>query len=115
MNVMVLKYINVLFDSYDLFSETGKNDIYNSIKRRFSNITEEEINEIKEYLNGFYEYCLNFANIIANKYKTPALPKNEEAKTEIAEYVKECQKQYPEFDDKHIIEFFSTVCWLSNR
>lgn len=115
MDIMILKHINELFNSYDLFSDTGKNNIYNSIKRKFPNINEEEINEIKEYLNGFYECCLNFANIIANKYKTPVLPKNEEVKTEITKYMKKCQKQYPEIDKEHIIEFFSTVCWLSNR
>lgn len=115
MNNMVLEHINDLFDSYDLFSETGRKKIYSSVKRKFPNMSEEEIKETKDYLCGFYEYCLNFADIIADKYKTPFLPKGEEAQKEITEYVIECQKQYPEIDEKHIIDIFSTACWLTNR
>lgn len=115
MDIMILKHINNLFNSYDLFSNTGKKEICSSTKIKFPHISEEEIDEIKEYLDRFYECCLDFANIIANKYKAPSLPKNEEAQLEIAEYVKKCQKQYPEIAKEHIIEFFSTVCWLSNR
>lgn len=115
MNNMVLEHVNDLFDSYDLFSKTGRKKIYNSVKRNFPNISEEEIKETNDYLCGFYEYCLNFADIIADKYKTPFLPKGEEAQKEITEYVIECQKQYSEIDEKHIIDIFSTACWLTNR
>jgi len=87
MNNTILSIINELFDSYDLFSETGWKEIQKSIKDTFCNISKEEISEIKEYLNEFYEYCLKYADILARKYKTPFLPKSEPAQKEISEYV----------------------------
>lgn len=115
MNNTIPEHINDLFDSYDLFSGTGIKKIYSSIKKNLPDLSEEEIKEITDYLDGFYKYCLNFADMIADKYKTPFLPKVEEAQIEIAEYTCECQKKYPEIDDKHIIDIFSVACWLTNR
>ncbi|MDE6593558.1 MAG: hypothetical protein K2K57_10930 [Oscillospiraceae bacterium] len=102
MNNTVLEHINELFDSYDLFSGTGIKKIYSSVKRKYPNMSEEEIEGIKDYLCEFYEYCMNFADIISDKYKTPFLPTGEEAQKEITEYVIECRKQYPEIDQEHI-------------
>ena len=34
---------------------------------------------------------------------------------DIKEYVLLCQEKYPEIDEKHIRELFSTICWLTNR
>lgn len=115
MNGIFLEHISDLFDSYDLFSGTGKEKIRNSIKERFPNISGKGIKEIEDYLNSFYEYCLKYADILADKYKTPFLPKEEEAQKEISEYVSECQKQYTEIDAEHIVSVFSIVCWLTNR
>lgn len=115
MNNTILAHINDLFDSYDLFSGTGVKKIYGTVKNRYPNMSEEEIKEILDYLEGFYEHCLKYAYDIAGKAKTPFLPKGEEAQKEIAEYVSECQKQYPEVDEEHIISIFSTACWLTNR
>ncbi|MDE5557421.1 MAG: hypothetical protein K2J32_06975 [Ruminococcus sp.] len=115
MNNTILEHINDLFNSYDLFSGTGIKKIHDSIKKSFPDLSEEEIKEIMDYLDGFYKYCMSFANMIANKYKTPFLPKGEEAQMEIAQYMCECQNKYPAIDDKHIIDVFSVVCWLTNR
>lgn len=114
MNSIFLEHINDWFDSYDLFSSTGKEKIRNSIKIRFPNISNKEIKEVEDYLDSLYVYCLKYADILADKYKTPFLPK-EETQKEISEYVSECQKQYPEIDAEQIVGIFSTACWLTNR
>jgi len=115
MNSIVLEHINDLFDSYDLFSSTGKKRIRSSIITRFPDISDKEIKEAEEYLHFFYECCLKYADIVAAKYKTPFLPKGEDAQKEISEYESECRKQYPEIDAEKIKGVFSTVCWLANR
>ena len=115
MNSTILEHINELFDSYDLFSGTGKEKICGSITKKFPDLSEREIKEVENYLGLLFEYCVKYADLLAEKYKTPFLPKGEEAQKEILEYVSECQKQYPEIDTKHIVNIFSTVCWLANR
>lgn len=115
MKSIFLEHINDLFDSYDLFSSTGKKRIRSSIITRFPDISDKEIKEAEDYLYSFYEYCLKYADMIADKYKTPFLPKGENAQKEISEYVGECRKQYPEIDAEKIEGFFSTACWLANR
>lgn len=107
--------INELFDSYDLFSGTGMKKIHGKIKENFPDLPEEDIRKITDYLEDFYEYCLTFADIISYKYKTPFLPDSQEAQPEITEYVSECHKKYPKIDGQHIIDIFSTACWLANR
>lgn len=109
----ILDQINNLFESSDLFG--GDNTIRENAKKRFPDIREEELDALEEHLDGFYDYCPEFGDILAEKYKTPFLPDNESAKKETAEYVSEVRKKYPEIDEKHIIEFFSTDCWLTNR
>ena len=113
-NKKFLEHINELFDSNDLFGNAEKN-IYILLKNKFPDISEEDIAEFRSYLHGFYEYCVKYGDILADKYKTPFLPKDDEVEKEIAEYVSECQKQYPDIDSKHIISIFGTVCWLANR
>ncbi len=115
MNSTILEHINELFDSYDLFAGKYKEKICSSITKKFPDLSEKEIKEAEDYLGLFFEYCVQYANLLAEKYKTPFLPKDEEAQKEILEYVSECQKQYSEIDMKHIIDIFSTVCWLANR
>ena len=115
MNKAFKEHINEWLDAYDLFSRTGKKNIRNEIKSRFPNISDEEFEEYKDYLEKFYEYCLNYADILADKYKTPFLPKDEEAMIEVDKYVAECQKKYPEINREIIVGVFSTACWLSNR
>lgn len=116
MNSTISEHINELFDSYDLFfGKGGRENLLGSITKKFPDLSEKEIKEIEDYLNSFYEYCGKYADLLAEKYKMPFLPKGEEAQKEISEYVSECQKQYPEIDTKHIVDIFSTVCWLSNR
>ena len=110
MNSTILEHINDLFDSHDLFSGTGKEKIRSSIIKKFPNISMKEIKEVEDYLSLFYVHCLEYADLLADKYKTPFLPKGEEAQKEIFEYVSECQKQYPEIDMKHIVGIFSTAC-----
>ena len=114
MNSIVLEHINDLFDPYDLFGGKGKK-IRSSIITRFPDISDKEIKEAEEYLHSFYEYCVRYADIIADKYKTPFLPKGEDAQKEISEYVSECRKQYPEIEAEKIEGVFSIVCWLANR
>ena len=114
MNSTILEHINELFDSYDLFGK-GREKILTSIIKKFPDLSKEEIKETEDYFDSLYEYCVKYADLLADKYKTPFLPEEEEAQKEISEYVSECQKQYPEIDTKHIVDIFSTVCWLSNR
>ena len=115
MNITILEHINELFDSYDLFSGKYKEKIQGLITKKFPDLSEKEIKEAENYLGLLFEYCVKYADLLAEKYKTPFLPKGEEAQKEISEYVSECQKQYPEIDMKHIVDIFPTVCWLSNR
>jgi len=115
MNNKFLEKINDLLASVSFFSGETEEDIRDSAEKLFPDISENEISEIYEYLKGFYEYCLEFADILAFKYKVPFLPKSEDAKVEIAEYVRKCRVQYPEIDEKYILNIFSGDCWLSNR
>ncbi len=85
------------------------------LQKKFPDLSEREIKEVEKYLGLLFEYCVKYADLLAEKYKTPFLPKGEEAQKEILEYVSECQKQYPEIDTNHIVNIFSTVCWLANR
>lgn len=114
MKTEIMKRINDLFDSYDLFS-SRKEKVLEAVKKEFPDITSAELKEFEEYLIGFYHYCLEFGDKLAQEFKTPFLPSTEEAEKEIAEYVAVCREKYPEIDDKHIIDIFSTDCWLSNR
>ena len=115
MNSIIGEHISDWFDSYDLFSGTGKDKIHNSIKQRFPSASNKEIKEAEDYLDSFYEYCLKYADILAVKYKSPYLPKGKEAQKEISDYVSVCQKKYPEFNAEIIVGIFSTACWLANR
>lgn len=115
MNSTILEHINELFDTYDLFAGKYKEKIRSSVTKKFPDLSEKEIKELEDYLGLLFEYCVKYADLLAEKYKTPFLPKGEEAQKEILEYVSECQKQYPEIDTKHIVDIFSTVCWLTNR
>lgn len=115
MRAAILENINDLFDSYDLFSVEGQNEIRDSVKARFPDISENELKELDDYLKGFYEYCIKFADLLADKYKMPFLPESDEALKDIADHIAECKKKYPEIDKTHFREFFSTVCWLANR
>lgn len=114
MNSTILEHINELFDSYDLFGG-NKEKIRSSITKKFPDISEKDIKEVEDYLRLLFEYCVKYADLLADKYKTPFLPKGEDAQKEILEYVSECQKQYPEIDAEHILGIFGTVCWLANR
>ena len=73
MNSIIGEHISDWFDSYDLFSGTGKEKIHNSIKQRFPSASNKEIKEAEDYLDSFYEYCLKYADILAVKYKSPYL------------------------------------------
>ena len=115
MNISVSEHINELFDSYDLFAGNCKERIRSSIMNKFPDLPEKEIKAAENYLGLLFEYCVKYADLLAEKYKTPFLPEGEEAQKEISEYVSECQKQYPEIDTKHIVNIFSAVCWLTNR
>ena len=115
MNSIVLEHLNDLLDQYDLFFGKEQNDIRSSILTEFPDLSDQEIKETEDYLQSFYECCLNYADRIAEKYKTPFLPKEEDAQKEIKEYENACRKQYPEIDAKIIESIFSAVCWLANR
>ena len=115
MNSIVLEHLNDLLDQYDLFFGKEQNDIRSSILTEFPDLSDQEIKETEDYLQSFYECCLKYADRIAEKYKTPFLPKEEDAQKEIKEYENACRKQYPEIDAKIIESIFSAVCWLANR
>ena len=90
MNSIILEHINELFDSGDLFGK-GREKILTSIIKKFPDLSKEEIKETEDYFDSLYEYCVKYADLLADKYKTPFLPKGEEAQKEISEYVMECQ------------------------
>ncbi|MCM1113397.1 MAG: hypothetical protein NC399_09105 [Muribaculum sp.] len=115
MDKTILQQINDLFDSGDLFSGSGMQRIRDNVKEKFPDTDEDNLKELENYLEGFYDYCMEFGSLLAGKYKTPFLPSEEAVLKEIAEYVADCQKRYPEMDENHIMEVFSTACWLSNR
>lgn len=115
MDKRILERINELFESGDLFGGDSSDTVRENAKEMFPDISGEELDALEEYLDGFYDCCLEFGDILAEKYKVPFLPNSEKAKKETAEYVSEVQKKYPEIDEKHIIEFFSVDCWLTNR
>ena len=69
---------------------------------------------VLEHINDLFD-SYDLFSIVAAKYKTPFLPKGEDAQKEISEYESECRKQYPEIDAEKIKGVFSTVCWLANR
>lgn len=115
MQKKILENINELFSSYDLFSYSGTIRNREKMKTKMPDITEVEMTELEAYLKSFYKDCIVYGNRLADKYKVPFLPNSDEAKSEIDEYVKLCQLKYPQIDEKHIQEVFSTVCWLANR
>lgn len=111
----IIENINELFDSYDLFSGTGREKIRTNIATKYPDISETERKEIEDYLDDFYKYCVTYANKLADKYGVPFLPSNDTAKQEIDEYVRICKEKFIEIDEKQIVKLFSTVCWLANR
>ncbi|MBQ2800783.1 MAG: hypothetical protein IJF03_05275 [Lachnospiraceae bacterium] len=110
----LLENINELFDSYNLVGGNSKKNI-DKMKQMMPDITEEDVKEVLDYLEGFYRYCSKYGDKLADKYKAPCLPWNDEAEKDIKEYVLLCQEKYPEIDEEHIRELFSTICWLANR
>lgn len=114
MDKRILEKINDLLDSYDLL-ESDREELREEVNSIIPDILDEEFNALAEYLDEFYEYCLKFGDILAEKYKLPFIPKSEEAKKETADYVSKVQKKYPEINEEHIVTVFSTDCWLTNR
>ena len=98
MNSTISEHINELFDSYDLFAGKYQEKIHSSIAKKFPDLSEKEIKEAKDYLDMLFEYCAKYADVLADKFKTPFLPKGEDAQKEISEYVSECRKQFPEIE-----------------
>lgn len=113
MRDIVLKNINELFDSYDLFSR--EESTIEKTKELIPDISEEEMRELLEYLKGFYDFCVVYGDKLAVDYKVPFLPHGDKAEREIKEYTALCREKFPEIDEEHIRELFSTVCWLANR
>ena len=111
----LLKNINEMFDSYDLFSNTGRRGNVERMKSVIPDISESEIKELETYLQEFYTYSVEYGSKLARKYRLPFLPSSDEAKNDIKEYVSLCQNKYPQIDEKHIVELFGIVCWLTNR
>ncbi len=115
MEKRLLENINELFNSYDLFSSSGRKRNEERMKQVIPDITESEITELEDYLKGFFNYCCDYGDKLAAKYKTPFLPHNDDGENDIKEYVLLCQKEYPQIDEEHIRGLFGTVCWLANR
>ena len=115
MKDVFLARINDLFDSYDLFSSSGKMRTREKIKVAFPNIEKEDLEEIEAYLDGFYDNCVDDACALADIFKVPFIPSDDESKAEVKEYITKCREKYPEIDERHIEALLSTVCWLQNR
>lgn len=115
MNKKIMQNINDLFESYDLSSSEGRKKIRENIKEKFSDVTEEELDEIEEYLKEFYSDACHYGVVLACKFKVPFLPAGEEAEKEIDYCVNRCQESFPEIDKEHITSVFSSACWLQNR
>ncbi len=107
-----LEQINELLDSSQL---NFFQDIPDIVRERFSDINGEDIEEFRNYVKEFVECCIEYGDILANQFKVPFLPRDDRSKREIGKYIVECQKKYPEIEEKHIRGIFSTVCWLANR
>ena len=114
MNREYLEQISELLDPYDLFGRK-RGLLRETIRTKFPELPEADLQEIHTYLLAFFETCVNDADILAKKYQTPFLPKGEAAEKEIAEYVRQCRGQFPEMDAKKIETIFGIVCWLANR
>ncbi|MCI8508949.1 MAG: hypothetical protein HFJ06_10360 [Lachnospiraceae bacterium] len=107
--------INELFDAYDLFSGTGREQIRRNIATQYPGILKVEAKKVEKYLSEFYEYCVIYGCKLAEKYGIPCLPDSDEAEKEIENYIRYCKEKYPQIDDTKIRELFSIVCWLQNR
>ncbi len=90
-------------------------DIEDVVRKQISDINDEDIEEIRQYIKEFVEYCIKYGDILADEYKVPFLPEGDKYKREVEKYIVECQKKYPEIERRHIICIFSAVCWLANR
>lgn len=109
----ILKNINELVDVYTEFKSSDKRR--EKFKQIIPDITESEIKELWYYLEDFDEYCVAFGDKLAEKYRTPFVPDNNEAKNDVQKYVSLCQEKYPEIDERHILGIFNKVCWLANQ
>lgn len=106
--------MNSLFDSYDLFSEGGTREIHAEILSKYPDLSENDLKEIDEYLDRFYDYCGVYGDKLA-KHNLPFIPESGSIKSEADKYVEICKKEFPEIDETHILELLSTICWLTNR
>ena len=107
--------INNLLFSDDSFSWLGSERAREKVKAAFPDVEKEEVEEIAEYLNGYYEYCVDNAVALADKFKVPFIPHDEEGKAEAAEYIAKCRERYPKVEERHAKGILNTVLWLSNR
>ena len=110
----IMDNINSLFDSYDLFSGSGRKEIHAGILSKYPDLSEDDLKEIDEYLDRFDDYCGVYGDKLA-KHGLPSIPESGPIKSETDKYVEICKKEFPEIDEKHILELFYTICWLANR
>ena len=115
MDKRIRENLNKLFNSYDLFSSSGVEKNRSKMRSEIPDITDDEIKEVDEYLQDFYDFCSVYGRKIAEKYKLSHLPYTEEARKEVAEYTYICRERFPEVEEMHIRELFSTVCCMINR
>ena len=107
--------INELFSSYDLLSGSGVKRNTERIKSVFPDITDAELKEIFNYLDGFEKYCDTFGEKLSREISAPMLPEEGEDGKLVAECVAKIREKYPEIDEAHVKELLGNYCWLSNR
>lgn len=115
MRSVIKERINELFSSYDLLSGSGVKRNTERIRSVFPGITDEELKEIFDYLDGFEKYCDTFGEKLSKEIGAPTLPEEGESGKLAAECIAQIREKYPEIDEAHIKELLANYCWLSNR
>lgn len=112
---MKQRYLEEINRVLDLSKRNFFHDIEEVIRGQFNDLSDEEIGELKQYIEEFVKCCTDYGDILANKFKVPFLLRDDKSKQEIEKYIAECRKKYPGIEERHITGIFSTVCWLTNR
>ena len=109
------KYLNQINELLDLSHKNFFEDIQEIIRKQYKHISDEDVEEVTKYVEGFVECCTGYGDILANEFKAPYLPKGDKYEREIREYIEKCKDKYPGIEERYIEGIFSTVCWLANR
>lgn len=114
-DVMKQRYLTQINELIDLCTGNFCEDIQEVIKEQCKNISDEDAEELKQYVEGFVKCCIDYGDILASEFKVPFLLRDDESERKIRKYIEKCKKEYPAIEEEYIERIFSTVCWLANR